>query len=132
MGLTVACASAESLICPDTISVKQSLAKPEQGWKEGRSDLPNRLAGITFFDGPPEQKASLVNDSEKRVNGKQISTWLFTPDSNIWISCEYAGSNIELFRAVPKGTAACSVTYNPKQTVAGRPSVEKIDCKQRP
>lgn len=120
---------ADEVHCPDTIAVKQNLSKPEPGWKEGMSDLPNLLAGVTFFDGPPEEKASLVNDSERRVQGKQIAIWRFGPQSQIWISCGYAGSNIVLSRALAKGTSGCSVTYNPKVTVAGLPSIEKIECK---
>jgi hypothetical protein len=120
---------AEEVHCPDTISVKQSLTKPEQGWKETTSDLPNRVSGVTFLDGPPEQRASLVNDAESSVKGKQVATWHFGSQSQIWLSCSYSGSNIVLSRALPKGTSVCSVTYNPRQSVAGLPLIEKIECK---
>ena len=120
---------AEEVHCPETISVKQSLAKPEQGWNESTSDMPNRLAGVTFLDGPPEQKASLVNEGERVVKGKQISTWRFDSQSQIWLSCRYSGSNIVLSRALTRGTTVCSVTYNPRQTIAGLPSIEKIECR---
>jgi hypothetical protein len=129
LGSLVTYGFAEEVHCPETISVKQTLSKPQQGWKEGTSDLPNLLAGVTFFDGPPEEKASLVNDSERRVQGKQIAIWRFGPQSQIWISCGYAGSSIVLSRALTKGSSGCSVTYNPKVTVAGLPSIEKIECK---
>jgi len=128
-GLFVMRGFAEEIHCPETISVTQSLAKQEQGWKASTSDTPARLAGVTFLDGPPEQKASLVNDGESRVNGKQIATWRFGAKSQIWLSCRYANSSIVLSRALPKGTAACSVTYNPRETIAGLPSIEKIECK---
>ena len=120
---------AEEVHCPETISVKQSLIKPEQGWKESTSDLPNRLAGVTFLDGPPEQEASLVNEGESFVKGKQIATWRFGSRSQIWLSCRYSGSNIVLSRALTEGTSVCSVTYNPRQTIAGLPLIEKIECK---
>lgn len=120
---------AEEMSCPETISVKQSLAKPEQGWTQSTSGMPNRLAGVTFFDGPPEQKASLVNDGESRLKGKQIATWRFASQSQIWLSCVYSGSTIVLSKALKKGTSVCKVTYNPRETIAGLPSIEKIDCK---
>lgn len=129
VGSFVTCGFAEEVHCPETISVKQSLAKPEQGWKESTSDMPNRLAGVTFLDGPPEQKASLVNEGESLVKGKQIATWRFGSQSQIWLSCRYSGSTIVLSRALAKGTSVCRVTYNPRQTIAGLPSIEKIECK---
>ena len=91
--------------------------------------MPNRLAAVTFFDGPPEEKASLVNDSERRAQGKQIATWRFGVKSHIWISCGYSGTNIVLSRALGDGTKQCMVTYNPRQSIAGLPVIEKIDCK---
>jgi hypothetical protein len=121
-------APAADLRCPDTISVKQTLVKPEPGWRESPSDLPTRFAGVTFFDGPPEQKASLVNDTASVVNGKRIAVWKFIPQSQIWVSCSYSGSNIVLSRALAKGTSKCTVTYIPKETIAGLPAIEKIDC----
>lgn len=120
---------AKQVHCPENISVKQSLAQPLQGWKESASDMPNRLAGVTFFDGPPEQKASLVYDDEHVIKRKQIATWRFTRQSKIWVSCGYSGSNIELSKALTEGTTSCSVTYNPGITVTGLPSIEEIDCK---
>lgn len=120
---------AEEVHCPESISVKQTLAKQEPGWKEGTSDTPIRLAGVTFLDGPPEQKASLVNEEEGVMNGKQIATWRFGAKSQIWLSCRYSGSTIVLSRALPKSTSSCTVTYNPRQTIAGLPLIEKIDCK---
>jgi len=120
---------AEEIRCPETIAVKQSLARSVEGWQESASDMPNRLAGVTFFDGPPEQKASLVYDSERSVKGKQIATWLFVAKSQIWLTCGYSGSNLILSRILTNGTTSCSVTYDPKLTVAGLPSIEKIECK---
>lgn len=122
-------ALAEDVRCPETISVKQRLAKPEQGWQEGIADMPIRLAGVTFYDGPPEQKASLVYDGKRRLKGRRIATWRFGPQSRIWISCGYAGTTIVLSRPLAGGVSECSVTYDPGQTVAGLPSIEKMDCK---
>jgi|SRR5579862_4444453 len=129
VGCFVARGFAEEIRCPETISVKQSLAKQESGWKESTSDMPNRLSGVTFLDGPPEQKASLVNEEESVANGKQLATWRFGTQSQIWLSCRYSGTNVVLSRALPKGTSSCSVTYNPRQTIAGLPLIEKVECK---
>jgi hypothetical protein len=128
LGSSVGPALAGEVHCPETVSVNQSLAKPEPGWKPGTAALPIILAGVTLFDGPPEQQASLVYDRETLLHGKQVATWRFGPNSGIWLSCQYSGTVIVLSRALPKNTTVCSVTYNPKQTVAGLPLVEKIAC----
>ncbi len=116
--------------CPDTIDVKQQLSSPIEGWKAGLDSLPHRLALITFFDGPPEDNASLAPVSS-RVAGKQIATWLFGSRSSraIWLTCGYAGTAVTLSKSLPASVTSCAVTYNPRQQVSGLPLIEKITCK---
>jgi hypothetical protein len=114
--------------CPETIPVKQTLLKQFEGWRQSASDLPIRLAGVTFYDGPPEQKASLVYDSESPSRGKRIAIWRFAPRSEIWLACSYAATNVVLSRPLPRATSTCRVTYISNQTVAGLPVIEKIQC----
>ena len=117
--------------CPETIAVKQKLAQPVSGWTDGTNELPNRHASVTFYDGPPEQKASLVNQGETHSKGKDYATWNFGSDlgNRIWIACGYAGTNVVLSRPLAKGVSQCTVTYNPRQNVAGLPLIERIVCK---
>lgn len=114
--------------CPETIPVKQAIVKPFEGWTASTSDLPIRLAGVTFYDGPPEQKASLVYDGTMTRNERRIAIWRFASQSEIWLACSYAATNIVLSRPMPKGTSTCRVTYISNQTVAGLPAIEKIEC----
>jgi hypothetical protein len=113
--------------CPEMIPVKQTLLKKFNGWKESASDLPTRLAGVTFYEGPPEQKASLVFDSENTSGGKRIAAWRFAPRSEIWLACSYAATNVVLSRPIAKAST-CRVTYNSNETIAGLPAIERIEC----
>jgi len=86
---------------------------------------------ITFFDGPPEENASLVNDSTSRIGGKDIATWRFGASRvrPLWVACGYSGTSISLARNLPTNIRSCSVTYNPRQQVGGLPLIEQINCK---
>jgi hypothetical protein len=117
--------------CPATITVNQQLAKPVTGWKAGEDNMPHRLASVTFFDGPPEENASLVYDKLTRTAGKQIGTWRFGKNNKRtqWLSCGYAGTSITLSKSLPAGITSCSVTYDLGRQVSGRWLIERIDCK---
>ena len=129
--LLVACSAyAQDAYCPQSISVKQTAEKVPAGWTAGQEKTPNNLAGITFYDGPPEQEASLVYDKWTKRNGLAYGVWSFTPNSSsgIWLSCRYAATNVVLSKRLPASTSECTVTYNPKVTVDGYPEIQKIAC----
>ncbi|KAA6455688.1 hypothetical protein DYQ86_27095 [Acidobacteria bacterium AB60] len=130
LGSATAC-RAQALACPDTVDVRQELATTVSGWEPISSDTPLRLSYVTFYDGPPKDKQSLVNDSSKTVAGRETATWKFQPggDRHIWLACSYAGTNIALAKELPSTVSSCSVTYNPRQRVAGMPVIEKMVCK---
>ncbi len=122
--------AADQVQCPAQVNVRQQIGAPIVGWAVVIDDLPHLLAGITFFDGKPEDKASLVPDRESKANGKSISTWIFSGSGQpIWAACRYAWTTVALTRELPRQVRACSVTYNLRQSLAGLPAIEKIDCK---
>ena len=128
------CASSfgsEPANCPDSVDVNQQLTAPVSGWTTMIDDSPPRLANITFYDGPPQQRASLIYDQRIRIAGKETATWHFLPraDRQIWVGCSYAGTAVVLTKALPPSTSMCAVTYDPRRTVAGLPAIEKIVCK---
>ncbi len=94
-------------------------------------DAPRSLAGVTFYDGPPAEKASLIYDRMTRSKAEQTATWLFTPqkDRPVWVACSYTGTAIELSRSLPPTTTTCSVTYDTQQQIAGLPVIKKIACR---
>ncbi|HEY3741094.1 MAG TPA: STY0301 family protein [Bryobacteraceae bacterium] len=123
--------AAEPTICPATISTHQQLASAVAGWDSFVDDLPQLLSAVTFFDGAPEEKASLVYDKIVKMGGKQIATWTFEAQKTrkIWLACRYSGTAITLKSALPDTTRVCTVTYSLKEQIAGMESIEKIVCK---
>ena len=130
LGLAVSAGSAADLVrCPLRVAVKEQLAGPVPGWSVTSEGLPHELAGLTFFDGKPEDKASLAPDREAPGKGKIVSTWTFgAGDRAVWVACRYAWTNLILTRELPKKTRTCTVTYASGETIAGLPAIQKVDC----
>lgn len=123
--------AADNVSCPATISARQQLATPVAGWAAIEDDTPHNLAGITFYDGPPSEKASLVYDRITHGKTEQVATWTFAAQKQrpIWLACSYAGTSIQLTKALPATITTCVVTYDPQQTIEGMPVMKKIACK---
>jgi hypothetical protein len=129
--LCIAGFAADTVPCPPKVKVSQQLAAAVPGWTAMLDDTPHQLAGITFYDGPPEEKASLAYDNMTKAGAKQAAKWSFSPDAprQTWISCSYSGTSVKLAKSLPPKTTACEVTYDPRQQVAGLPLIEKISCR---
>jgi hypothetical protein len=124
------CRAAETISCPATVATHQNLAAPVAGWTSMLDDTPQSLAGITFYDGAPAEKASLVYDQIKHGKGEDIATWTFVPqkDRQIWLVCSYAGTVVELSRSLPSQITTCAVTYDTQKHIAGLPPIKRIAC----
>jgi hypothetical protein len=105
--LFVSSIGSEPVNCPDSVDVNQQLTAPVSGWTAMIDDSPPRLANITFYDGRPQQRASLIYDQKMRVAGKETATWHFLPraDPQIWMGCSYTGTGIVLTKALPPSTS---------------------------
>jgi hypothetical protein len=125
------CHAADSVTCPATITTRQELTSKIAGWMPMTDDTPHNLAGITFYDGPPSEKASLVYDKITKTKGEETAVWNFDSknERQTWISCSYAGTSIELARTLPPHTTTCSVVYTSQEHIAGLPVIKKIACK---
>lgn len=129
--MAVLTVSAEDAVrCPPAIEVKQQLAVPAPGWSIASEKLPHQLAGLTFFDGKPEEKASLAPDKQVGAKGKTVASWTFVVSGRpIWVACRYSATDVVLTRELPKTIRTCAITYSTIESIAGLPAIEKIDCK---
>lgn len=129
--LCCAAGEAQVLACPGSIATKQEAQTIPAGWTVGRGDVPANLAGVTFYSGLPEERASLMYDSSVKRGGLMYATWRFGVKRTdaIWLSCSYSSTNVVLSRRVSAETAVCTVTYDAKVSVAGSPEVRGIACK---
>lgn len=129
--LCVVAAAGQPETCPAKIDVHEQLSTPLAGWSAAYDTAPHQLAGITFYDGPAKENASLVYDDITKRAGNQIARWHFAPTAGrpIWIACRYAATAVVLTRALPATVSGCTVTYDSRQLVAGEPAIENISCK---
>lgn len=113
----VVCHAAEPVACPPAIQVSE---QPQS----------RRLVGITFFDGPPEEKASLVYDTFRRAGKTDVAEWTFAPQAKrgFWLSCAYEATSAVRARQLPPDTRTCSVIYDAKKKIEGLPLILKIAC----
>jgi hypothetical protein len=125
-----AVSGADVVLCPPELNVTQRLAAPVPGWSVASDGLPHWLAGLTFFDGKPEDKASLAPDKQTKLNGRTIASWTFDAGGRpVWVACHYSGTDVMLTRELPKTARTCAVTYSARDTIAGLSVIEKVDCK---
>jgi len=123
-------ASAQEIYCPESISVEQTVATIPEGWTVRQDEAASTLEGITFYSGPPEEKASLVYDQWTKRNGLTYGVWHFQSRAShpTWLSCRYTFTRVVLAKQLSADTSECTVTYDPKVTISGSPEIRKIDC----
>src|SRR5579859_4167550 len=123
-------ARAESA-CPPTIVVEQRASAPAPDWTVSYSGYETAVAGVTIFDGPPAQQASLVPDSEKQVGDNIIQVWqLPKSDRGYWLQCNYANTTAQISRRLPASVQRCDVVLNHNMRFSGGGNVVKsVNCK---
>jgi len=123
-------ARAESA-CPATVAVEQRASAPAPDWTVSYSGYETAVAGVTIFDGPPTEQASLVPDSEKPSGDKIIQIWqLPKSDRGYWIQCNYANTTAQISRRLPASVSRCDVVLNNNQRFIGGANVVKsVNCK---
>jgi hypothetical protein len=116
--------------CPATISVEQKASAPAADWTVAYSGYQTAVAGVTIFDGPPAQQASLVPDNEKTTKDAVIQTWrLAKSDRGYWLQCDYANTTAQIYRRLPADVTRCDVTYERNVSFGeGGRVVKKVNC----
>ena len=117
--------------CPATIVVEQRASAPAPEWTVSYSGYETAVAGVTIFDGPPAQQASLVPDSEKQVGDNIIQVWqLPKSDRGYWLQCNYANTTAQISRRLPASVSRCDVVLNHNERFSGGSYVVKrVNCK---
>lgn len=126
----LATAPSPSLVdCPRTLAVEQKATAPP-GWSAADDGSPHRLAGVTFFDGPPADLASLKYDDEASAEKEWTGIWHFEPNPRgFWITCTYSGTSIVLSRRLPAEVKVCRVTYEKGSREGPVGDIKRIDCR---
>ena len=118
-------------LCPDKISVEQRVTAIPGGWEARSSDATPQLAMVTFYDGPPAERASLKYDSELKQKRNWVATWTLAPSARgYWIQCAYEHTTAMFARRLPADATTCTVIYERKErTAAGLPVIRHVGCK---
>jgi hypothetical protein len=118
----------KQLVLPEQPIVDQQIESTHPGWRVALEKNQHVLKSITVYDGDPEELASLVPDKTIKDKGKIYSVWNFDPKSerNIWIKCEFSGTNISLSKSFPISIKELRIYYNPNIMIDGNRQIEKI------
>lgn len=124
--------------CPPRITTAQTLAAPVPEWRPSvdysfaaagktahTSEHP--LDSVMFFEGQPEDGASLVPDNENEATGNVWDArWDFTRSETIWFACTYRQTTVLLSRQLPAGIRSCFARFD---NAAGL-TVRKVWCER--
>ncbi len=125
----LACAEAT---CPPTLAVEQKASAPSTDWTVSSSGYNTALAGVTIFDGPPANQASLLPDDEQTTSDMVFQTWkLGKNDAGYWLECDYANTTAQIYERLPASVSRCEVSYerNVRFGGEGRRVVKSVRCK---
>src|ERR1700735_4620387 len=118
--------------CPPALAVEQKASTPAPDWTVSYSGYPTAVAGVTIFDGPPSEQASLVPDNEKTTEDTVIQTWRLAASARgYWLQCAYANTTAQISLRLPAEVTRCDVTAerNMRFGGEGRRVIKSVDCK---
>jgi hypothetical protein len=118
--------------CPARIELAPpALTSTPPGWKPRIEPLTHDLISVTVYDGPVEEKASLVPDGARKSAVRSVTFWTLDPANSrgYWLQCHYAATALTLIRAVDRGSATCQLTSNPGLRREGLPAAESALCR---
>jgi hypothetical protein len=112
------------------IEVEERLVAPQPGWTEGLSGLATELAGVSVFDGPPEELAELIPDDGTDATDVRSDIWnLPKNDLGYWLTCRYSSTTVTLTRRLPATVTRCEAVYEKEiHFVGGDPVVRSTAC----
>ncbi|HLN03072.1 MAG TPA: STY0301 family protein [Bryobacteraceae bacterium] len=90
-----------------------------------------RLSMVAFFDGKPEDQASLVYDEIVTTKDGSRATWHLTPDSErgYYLVCTYEKPAKPVTQRLSPKLTTCVVEYGKPAEASKLPPVRSIQCK---
>ncbi len=131
MGHAAGAWAADGTACPQTIAVESRLLAPLPSWEVRYGEPKGELMGVTFYDGPPSEEASLVYDQASTSGKTWTATWKFTANEGrgYWIACSYTNTNAILYKKLRDDVVECRVSYDRSVSTGGLPTVKAIRCR---
>jgi len=100
------------IACPDTLPVNQRAEVPD-GWNVNYSEQAPRLSGVTIFDGPPSNRASIKHNLRVQAGKEMQLRWnlIYSPRSH-YLQCNYERTTAQISTPLPPGVRICDVFYD--------------------
>lgn len=118
-----------TIACPESLWVEQSAEQTSSEWTVFDSHKKHNFVNFRFFDGSPDQMASLVPARQGRHKSAPSDIWDFSSPAGsdgYWVACVYGESSVLLAKKLPADVTSCEVSYDPKFS---SPVAKKLVCK---
>jgi hypothetical protein len=99
-------ASAEEVVCPQSIDVDQKIQGVPGGFATYIQDGPHQSSGISLFSGAPEELAMLKPDNGDEVAKVYRYSLGESPDE-FWVVCHYGLTEVALKRKLETRVTYC-------------------------
>ena len=118
------------LACPDTLEVQQRANTPN-GWNASYNEQAPRLTGVTVFDGPPANRASVKYNYRRQIARELNLIWNLTYNPrSYYVQCQYERTTALISAALPAGTRGCQVVFDKNTTYpGGGMAVKRMVCR---
>lgn len=129
-GLLGASAVRAELACPDTLEVQQHANAPS-GWNAAYGEQAPRLTGVTVFDGPPANRASVKYNYRRQIARELHLIWNLTYNPrSYYVQCQYERTTALISTALPAGTRGCQVVFDKNTSYpGGAMPVKRMVCR---
>jgi len=119
----IAHATTIAVSCPEKLTLKSTVVAPD-GWETIPPRWEPSLAGITVYDGPPNNMASQVPDELPSKGDLEINRYVV--GDGFWLECRYHGTLITLAQPLPPGIKFCHAYY--KRQEYGLGPLVRFEC----
>lgn len=113
------------------VITKQEITAVPPAWDVMRAATPHSIAGITVYDGHPEQNVSLVPDYTEQQDAQhtRIAVWkvALSATDSIWLTVSYSSTSVVLVKSLPEDLTELRVTYNTAVKIAGMDEIVRLE-----
>jgi hypothetical protein len=118
------------LACPDALEVQQRANTPD-GWNAAYGEQAPRLTGVTVFDGPPANRASVKYNYRRQIARELHLIWNLTYNPrSYYVQCQYERTTALISAPLPAGTRGCQVVFDKNTSYpGGGMAVKRMVCR---
>lgn len=119
-------ANSIEVTCPKEIETTQTMKTHAPDFTVWDKSSPHYFDRFTFYSGNPHDNASLAPSDHTNAH----AMWQFSVNDNIYISCSYYNTEMELYKKLPAGLTSCQVDYDTSSRGSASFLPKKIICEQ--